>query len=116
MTLRETALSERELLTRLLDEEVQERVALNDALSQRDELLSQMREANEQLVLATLRAEQLAKLADGSREAAGYNERRFRALAATAATVIWHAAPGGVIGVDQDRWTHFVGAPLDALD
>ena len=116
VNLRETALSERELLARLLEEDVQSRVQLNDALAQRDQLLGEMREANEGLVLATVRAEQLAELAENAREAAQYNEVRFRALASTAASVIWHADPVGTIGVDQASWIAFTGRALDVSE
>lgn len=82
----------------------------------RERLLMQMRAANEQLVLATLRAEALAEAAEAARDDAVYNAARFRALAATAATVIWTADPGGHVTVDGESWELFTGAKFDASD
>ncbi len=82
----------------------------------RERLLMQMRAANEQLVLATLRAEALAEAAEAARDDAVYNEARFRALAATAATVIWTADPGGHVTVDGESWELFTGTKFDASD
>jgi signal transduction histidine kinase len=80
---------------------------LEVALVARDALLGQMRDVNERLVLASLRADELVEIADAAHLAAAYNERRFRALAATTAAVIWRADPSGEIHIEQDSWGAF---------
>jgi signal transduction histidine kinase len=82
--------------------------------AEREHLLAQMRAANERLVLAALAAEELAEAAEVACAAARYNERRFRALAATVTTVFWEADPAGNITVDREAWLRLTGAPFDA--
>lgn len=75
----------------------------------REQLLDQMRSANEHLVLAALCAVELAAVAEGARQTAAYNEARFRTLAATAASVIWDADRDGVVQVEREGWLQFTG-------
>lgn len=82
----------------------------------REHLLLQMQAANEQLVLAILRAEEAAAAAEAARIDAAYNEARFRALAATAAAVVWEADANGRVAVDRESWKRFTGAAYDADD
>jgi len=85
-----------------------------DARSEPDaRLLGQIRAANEQLVLATLRAEELAEAAEVARAAALYSEQRFRALVSTAATVVWEAPAADTITIDRDAWVRFTGTWFD---
>jgi PAS domain S-box-containing protein len=93
---------------------MEHRASSTDAdLEDRDRLLDQMRAANERLVLATLEAEALAAAAEQARADAAYNEARFRALAATAATVVWGADPDGKVRVDRESWQRFTGTARD---
>lgn len=79
-------------------------------------LLVQMREANERLVIASIRADELADAANAAREAAADNEERFRSLVTSAAAVVWSADPEGRVHIDRTSWDTFVGLPLDDAD
>ncbi|MDQ3368163.1 MAG: PAS domain-containing sensor histidine kinase [Myxococcota bacterium] len=84
--------------------------------AERERLLEQMRDANERLVLATIRADELTDAANTAREAAADNEERFRSLVTSAAAVVWSADGAGRIRVDRPSWDTFVGIELDEAD
>jgi signal transduction histidine kinase/ActR/RegA family two-component response regulator len=63
----ESMLTEREQLTRLLDEALRSRRELEKVKLDRERLIGQMRDANEKLVIATVRADELVEQADASR-------------------------------------------------
>lgn len=79
----------------------------------REHLFEQMREANEKLVLASLRAEELAELADASRLAIVQSEERFRSLVTTSAAVVWYADAAGRVRLDPVSWQLFTGLEVD---
>lgn len=83
-----------------------------------DQLLAQMREANERLVVATVRAERLAEEAELARVAAAENEERFRTLVTASSAIVWRATADGVISFEPDVWRSFTGvtAPDGWLD
>jgi len=88
-----------------------------DALrAEHETLLAQMREANERLVLAAIRAEELVDLANAAREAAADNAERFRSLVTSAAAVVWSADADGRIRIDRASWDTFVGIELEDAD
>jgi sigma-B regulation protein RsbU (phosphoserine phosphatase) len=72
-------------------------------------LLEQLRAANERLVLATLRADELADAATDSAE-------RLRCLIQSSAAVVWSADAEGRVRVDRDSWDAFVGIGVDETD
>src|SRR6185503_18214985 len=74
---------------------------------------AQMRETNERLLLATLRAEELADQATEARIEIAQNEERFRSLVSTSAAVVWYANADGFIHVDPESWLHFTGLDVD---
>jgi PAS domain S-box-containing protein len=74
-----------------------------------DFLLAQMREANERLVFATMRAEQLAEEAELARVTAAENEERFRTLIAASSAIVWRATGDGVISFEPEVWRSFTG-------
>jgi PAS domain S-box-containing protein len=84
--------------------------------AEHERLVEQMRDANERLLLAAIRANELAEAANAAREAAADNEERFRSLVATAAAVVWRADADGRIHVDRASWDTFVGIELDDAD
>lgn len=77
--------------------------------AERERLLEQTREANERLVLAAVRAEELAEIAAD-------NAERFRSLVTTAAAVVWSADADGRIDFDRASWNTFVGIEIDATN
>lgn len=79
-------------------------------------LLAQMREANEKLLLATLRAEELADQATEARIEIAQNEERFRSLVGSSAAVVWYANADGFIHVDPESWLHFTGLDVDTQE
>lgn len=82
----------------------------------RDHLLEQMCQANEKLVLATLRAVELAKQADAARLAIGRSEERFRSLLTASAAVVWYADAEGRVRVDPVGWRRFTGLDVGEQD
>jgi PAS domain S-box-containing protein len=109
---RELSLAEREELARLRDDTLRAREQAAAAVAAQTRLIKQMREANEKLVLATVRAEELAAQADAARLEVAVSEERFRSLVTTSAAVVWYANAEGRIAVDPDSWRTFTG--LDA--
>ena len=82
----------------------------DDVIADRERLLVQLREANQQLVLATVRAHELADEANAARVLAEHNEERFRSLVMTSSAIVWQATADGRVQVDPERWRRFTGA------
>jgi PAS domain S-box-containing protein len=110
---RELSLSEREELARLREEALRTRDEIADVMASQEHLLAQMREANERLVLATVRAEELAEQATLARIEIAQSEERFRSLVSTSAAVVWYANAEGFIHVDPESWLAFTGLDVD---
>jgi PAS domain S-box-containing protein len=81
-----------------------------------EDLLAQMREANEKLILAALRAEELADQATEARIEIARSEERFRSLVSTSAAVVWYANAHGFIHVDPESWLAFTGLDVDTQE
>lgn len=113
---RELSMSEREELASLRDGALRAREELSGAMAEQVRLMDQMREANEKLVLATMRAEELAEQADAARLAMADSEERFRSLVTTSAAVVWYANAEGRIHVDPAIWLAFTGLDVDTQD
>lgn len=113
---RELSLLEREELARLREDALRSRERAAQAAAAQARLLEQMREANEKLVLATVRAEELAEQANAARLEIGQSEERFRSLVTASAAVVWYANPEGRIHVDPDSWHAFAGLDVDAQE
>lgn len=103
---RELSLTHREELSRAREE-------AREAAASRDRLLAQMREANEKLVLATMRSQQLAEEANAARAEMALSEERFRSLVTTSTAIVWRADAAGRVEVDPEAWTRFTGARVD---
>src|SRR5512135_2475310 len=99
---RETELVDREEQARLREDALRARAEADEIRGEREQLLAQMRDANERLVVATMQADRQA-------EAAAYNEERFRSLVAASAALVWHADANGQVGVDSDSWKSVTG-------
>jgi PAS domain S-box-containing protein len=69
----------------------------------------QLRNANENLVVAIVQAEQLADEANAARAAARMNEERFRTLVMTSSALVWQATADGQVEVDRESWRSFTG-------
>ena len=107
---REEVASLRDEVSSLREQAFQARAEADSVRADRERLLAQTREANERLVIATDRAEQLAHETEIAREAAADSEERFRMLVTTAATIVWHADAQGHVQVDLPSWRTFTGA------
>ncbi|HTM21257.1 MAG TPA: histidine kinase dimerization/phospho-acceptor domain-containing protein, partial [Kofleriaceae bacterium] len=79
----------------------------------RDRLFADMREANQNLVMATLRAEDLAEEAEAARREVAASEERFRALVTTAAAFLFQASGDGHIQIDRGAWSELTGLDTD---
>jgi phosphoserine phosphatase RsbU/P len=111
---RETSLSEREDIASLRAEALRAREEAREAMESRERLLAQAREANEKLLVATVRAEQAADEANAARAKIARSEARFRSLVTTSSAVVWYADAEGRILVDPDSWLRFTGtSPKD---
>ena len=106
---REVLLTEREELARLREDALLAREEAREAAEARDHLLLQMREANEKLLVATVRAEQAADDANAARIEIAESEERFRSLVTTSSAVVWFANAEGRIHVDPEAWLRFTG-------
>jgi PAS domain S-box-containing protein len=95
----------------MMKQEQQARAA-GDAITERERLLVQVRDANEQLVIATVRAHELADEANAARVAAEHNEERFRSLVMTSSAMIWQATADGRVQVDLERWRKLTGTEV----
>jgi phosphoserine phosphatase RsbU/P len=69
----------------------------------------QMREANEHLVVQSVRAEQLAERAHAIQEARNASEERFRTLVTTSSALVWQANADGRVCVDPEAWRKLTG-------
>lgn len=88
-----------------------------DPLRTKHELLiAQLCEANERLVLAAIRADELVELANTAREAAAASAERFRSLVTSSAAVVWSADADGRMRMDRPSWNEFVGIELADTD
>ena len=116
MSTRELSLSEREELAQLRDETLRAREEATAAAAAQARLLAQTREANEKLVLATLRAEEMAERADAARLDIADSEERFRSLVTASAAVVWYANAEGRVHVDPDTWRAFTGLDVDTQE
>jgi PAS domain S-box-containing protein len=92
-----------------MEKKAQER-EVGDAVAERERLFVQLREANEQLVLATVKAHELADEANAARALAELSEERFRSLVMTSTAIVWQATASGSVRVDPERWRSFTGA------
>ena len=111
---RELELHDRAELARLRDEALRNRTEVAAVRAERERVIAQIREANERLVIATVRADELMEQAEAARVAAADNEERFRSLVTTSAAIVWHADPQGQISVDAEGWRTFTGLPPPA--
>ncbi len=87
-----------------------------DDLEEHQQLVRQMRDANEKLVLATVRAEQLAEEAERARRVAAESEERFRSLVLASSAIVWRADRQGTITFEPDAWLSFTGVQLRATE
>jgi PAS domain S-box-containing protein len=87
-----------------------------EAMESRERLLAQAREANEKLLVATVRAEQAADDANAARAKIARSEARFRSLVTTSSAVVWYADAEGRILVDPDSWLRFTGASPEDVE
>jgi PAS domain S-box-containing protein len=85
-----------------------------DDSAEHERFLRQMRAVNERLVVATVRAEQLAEEAERARSAAADSEERFRSLVQASSAIVWRADSSGTIAFASDAWLAFTGVRLDA--
>ena len=113
MSTRELSISEREELAQLRDETLRAREQAAVQAQAQARLLEQMREANEKLVLATLRAEEMVAEADAARLEMAESEERFRSLVTASAAVVWYANAEGRKYVDPESWRAFTGLDVD---
>ena len=93
---RDLAIAEREELVQLREAQVEARAEVNAARAERDELLLQLRDANERLVLASLDAQELAEDAIAARTVASDMAERFRSLIQTSSSLTWFANASGL--------------------
>ena len=137
----EEILSEREEIARLQEDASRARNEAEHATMERERLMVQMRAANEQLLLTTLRADEMTEEAEASRvivvesarvategreraealatqllasQAALYaSEIQFRVLADTVPMLAWYAESDGTIAWYNQRWFEYTGATVD---
>jgi PAS domain S-box-containing protein len=89
-----------------------EQLAANCSASAACVVLRHIREANERLLLATLRADELADRTEAALTEKSASEERFRSLVTTSAAIVFEADRNGRIRVDPDGWRSLTG--LDA--
>ncbi len=77
-----------------------------------DELMRRLREANEQLLSATFRAEDFAAEAERARVLAVESEERFRSLVLASSAIVWRADAGGRIAFEPEVWFTLTGFAL----
>ena len=125
---RELDLARREDLVRLRDDALRVRAEPDEARAEREQLLLQMRDANEQLVIAAVRADELIEEATTAREhaedlaarlgeseqALRSSEELFRVLANNIPMLAWYANPDGYIPWYNQRWFDYTGTTLEA--
>ncbi len=110
---REVAVGEREEVALLRERALHTESQIRRIAEAQAHLLGQMRVANEKLVLATLRADEMAIEAFVAQRTIAESEERFRTLVVTSSSVIWHANAAGRIRVDQESWSLFTGGRPD---
>ncbi len=120
---RESELATREDLARYREEARRARAEAEEAQTAREELLQQMRDVNERLVLAALRADELLQEATAARDRAEElaaklreseralreSEELFRLLANNIPMLAWYANPDGSIPWYNQRWYDYTG-------
>jgi PAS domain S-box-containing protein len=109
---RDAALLDREEVLRLREAELEARRESDAARVERERLLVEIRDVNEALVLASLRAQDLADEANAARAVADENAERFRSLVVTSAALVWRATADGRIEVDREAWQKLTGAAV----
>lgn len=117
---REHSLTDREEVARLRDEALRAQEEVRSVAEERDRVMAQMRDANEALVLATMRADALADEARAARAEIAASEERFRTLVTTSAALVFHAHADGRMYMDPTSWRAFTRTQipdreLDAL-
>ncbi len=113
VTLKERELAEREALLASRESALAARSEGNEAHSERDRLLGQVRDANGQLVLAIVAAQEHADEANAARQAADHNEARFRSLIATSSALVWQATADGDLVLDRSAWYRYTGLDIE---
>jgi PAS domain S-box-containing protein len=114
-------------LVRLRHDLLSTRQALDATRTERDHSFTLMRDVNERLVMASVRADELAERADAGRQraealaaqlaaseaAARLSEEQFRTIANTVPMLAWSATPDGDIAWFNDRWYEYTGTKLE---
>ena len=101
---REQRLTFYEPLLRLREEALSVRQRTGGSLAERDDLVMQLREANEQLVFAVVRAQELTDEATASRNAFEASEQHFLMLANMVPMLVWYCDPQGRVLWFNRRW------------
>jgi PAS domain S-box-containing protein len=109
---RDAAICDREEIVLLREAQVEARREAEAARDERERLLVRIREVNQNLLLASLKAQEAVDAANVARDAADENAERFRSLVLTSSAIVWRAAADGVLAVDPDVWRRFTGADL----
>lgn len=107
---REKALEAKEQLLRLRDESLRAREAEARGHVGHEGVLA---EVNRNLVLAALRAQNLADAAERARAEMAASEERFRSLVTASSAVVFRADAEGRIAIDPARWTELTGLDLE---
>jgi PAS domain S-box-containing protein len=105
-------LNEREELVRFREQQLEARAGAEAATAERERLVVQIREANEKLVLASLRAQELAEEAIVARAAADDIAERFRSLVLTSSSLVWRATSAGRVELEHVSWRKLTGLPV----
>jgi PAS domain S-box-containing protein len=107
---RDSGILDREENVKLREAELEARREIETARGERERLLVQIREVNEKLVLASLRAQELADDANAARVAADDNAERFRSLVLTSSSLVWRATAAGRFEADREAWRKLTGS------
>jgi PAS domain S-box-containing protein len=114
-------------LARLNRDLLSARRELDETRTERDHSVALMREVNERLVIAGIRADELAEHADAGRKRAEafaaqlaaseadarVSEEQFRTIANTVPMLAWYANPDGNIAWFNQRWYEYTGTRLE---
>lgn len=111
--MRETAVAHREELARLREEVLRAKGEAEGARSERERLLALMREANENLVLASMQAQELADAAEVAHGEVVASEERFRSLVTASSAIVFQAGAVGHIRIDPEMWRAVTGLDVD---
>jgi PAS domain S-box-containing protein len=107
---RESTAGARDEVLRLREHGLTDREELARARTEREGLLSDLREANQNLLLAGLRAEQLATEAEDAHRRMTLSEARLRTLVDATALVVWRADPKGAVEfLSAPKWQQVTG-------